>query len=76
MIKTIIQNILIARSFEAKMKTLDKAFKRKKTVKVQITEVQIGILEYCAFLGIKDYSELRVFTNTTTEVFPSTNFMK
>lgn len=63
MLKNLIQSILlIARDFEIKMRMLDRTFKGQDTLKVRVTEAQLGILEYCAFLGVKNYCDLKKYT--------------
>lgn len=48
--------------FYKTMEILSKAFRGEKKMKVKITEKQIGILEYCAFLGINNYQQLSQIT--------------
>ena len=55
-------NITIADSFEVKMETLDKIFNKADKVEIEITVSQLGILEYCASLGIKTFNELKKST--------------
>lgn len=48
--------------FYKTMEILSKTFRDEKKMKVKITEKQIGILEYCAFLGIEDFHQLSEIT--------------
>ncbi len=54
----IIKSIKIVCDFNRNIKRLTNSLTRKNTFKVKITEKQMGILEYCAFLGIDDYFHL------------------
>ncbi len=58
----IIKSIKTVRDFNRNIKRLSNSLTRKNTFKVKITKKQMGILEYCAFLGIKDFHKLTKLT--------------
>ena len=62
MIKNIFKSILMARDFNTKLKMMGTIIPKVKRYWVKLTEVQIGILEYCAFLDIKNFHELENLT--------------
>ena len=56
------KSLKISWDFNRLMNDLSKSILTPKTIKVRITEKQIGILEYCAFLAINDFHDLEKMT--------------
>ena len=63
MIKRIIQYYLACRKFDLSLKAVRSIKNKEKLYKVEITEKQIKLLEYCAIIGIDEYSAIEKLTN-------------